>query len=131
MRSLRTSTSGSETRTTDAAAWETGQAIVSAVEGAWLSAPLDDGVVYISNTLAVGMKNPDTLQLVSEFCPSAHLSAGRCDPDGDREILTLRHLEQLKFTECAAVMSVSVTAAKKRYLRALEHLHTTLDRESR
>ncbi len=49
--------------------------------------------------------------------------------DADREILTLRHLEQLKFSDCAAVMSVSLTAAKKRYLRALEQLQATLDRE--
>ena len=51
--------------------------------------------------------------------------------DADREILTLRHLEQLKLAECAAVMSISLTASKKRYLRALEQLHTTLDKELR
>ncbi len=46
--------------------------------------------------------------------------------EGDREILLLRHLEQLKLVECSTVLDISETAAKKRYLRALERLRRVL-----
>jgi len=44
----------------------------------------------------------------------------------DREILTLRHFEQLTNSECAQVLELSPTAASNRYIRALERLRTVL-----
>ncbi len=44
----------------------------------------------------------------------------------DREVLTLRHLEQLSNSECARVLSLKETTATKRYLRALEKLREIL-----
>lgn len=49
----------------------------------------------------------------------------------DREVLTLRYLEEMPAAEVAAVLGVSVEAAKKRALRALEHLREILERESK
>jgi RNA polymerase sigma factor (sigma-70 family) len=46
--------------------------------------------------------------------------------EDDREILLLRHLEQLKLVECAEVLQISQSATKKRYLRALQRLHRSL-----
>ena len=43
-------------------------------------------------------------------------------PPRDREVLVLRHLEQLSTSETAAVLGVSEGAAKLRHLRALERL---------
>ncbi len=47
------------------------------------------------------------------------------DP-ADREVLALRHFEQLSRAEIAAVIGVSEAAAGKRYIRALERLKQAL-----
>jgi RNA polymerase sigma-70 factor (ECF subfamily) len=44
----------------------------------------------------------------------------------DREILTLRHFEQLSGVEAACVLGIEVSAASKRYARALERLSEIL-----
>jgi RNA polymerase sigma-70 factor (ECF subfamily) len=45
----------------------------------------------------------------------------------DREVLVLRHLEQLSVAETAAVLGISAGAVKVRHLRALERLRGLLD----
>ena len=49
-------------------------------------------------------------------------------PPLDREVLALRHFEQLSRSEIATVLGVSEAAAGKRYLRALEKLKQILGR---
>jgi len=44
----------------------------------------------------------------------------------DREVLVLRHLEQLTNGECARVLGLQESAATKRYLRALKRLREIL-----
>jgi RNA polymerase sigma-70 factor (ECF subfamily) len=44
----------------------------------------------------------------------------------DREVLALRHFEQLSNTECARVLELSESAATKRYVRALKRLREIL-----
>ena len=44
----------------------------------------------------------------------------------DREILVLRHFEQLSNGECAKVLGLNVSAATKRYVRALKRLNGIL-----
>jgi RNA polymerase sigma-70 factor (ECF subfamily) len=44
----------------------------------------------------------------------------------DREILALRHFEQLSLAEVAKVLNIKEKAAGKRYLRALERLKNIL-----
>lgn len=46
--------------------------------------------------------------------------------EGDREVLLLRHLEQLSVREMAAVLGVSEGAVKVRHVRALERLRRAL-----
>ena len=46
----------------------------------------------------------------------------------DREILALRHTEQLTSTEIADVLGISDSAARKRYVRALRKLKSTTDK---
>jgi RNA polymerase sigma-70 factor (ECF subfamily) len=48
----------------------------------------------------------------------------------DREILALRHFEQLTSAETAQVLGIKEPAARKRYLRALEELREILLRSS-
>lgn len=40
----------------------------------------------------------------------------------DREILVLRHIEELSISEAAAELNISVDTAKKRHLRAIRRL---------
>src|SRR5205807_7054554 len=44
----------------------------------------------------------------------------------DREVLALRHFEQLSNTETAQVLGLATSAASKRYLRALKRLKEIL-----
>jgi RNA polymerase sigma-70 factor (ECF subfamily) len=44
----------------------------------------------------------------------------------DREVLTLRHFEELSNTEVAQVLGISKTAASNRYIRALERMREIL-----
>jgi DNA-directed RNA polymerase specialized sigma subunit len=46
----------------------------------------------------------------------------------DREVLALRHFEQLSRAEIAQVLDISEGAAGKRYIRALERLKQVLGR---
>ena len=46
----------------------------------------------------------------------------------DREVLALRHFEQLSRAEIAQVIGISEAAAGKRYIRALERLKQILGR---
>jgi RNA polymerase sigma-70 factor (ECF subfamily) len=48
-------------------------------------------------------------------------------PDIDREVLVLRHLEELPSAEVAAVLGISGRAESMRHLRALERLRKLLD----
>jgi RNA polymerase sigma-70 factor (ECF subfamily) len=44
----------------------------------------------------------------------------------DREVLVLRHLEELSNNEAAHILGIDKYAASKRYLRALERLRGVL-----
>lgn len=44
----------------------------------------------------------------------------------DREVLSLRHFEELNNAETAAILGIEKAAASKRYIRALERLKTSL-----
>jgi RNA polymerase sigma-70 factor (ECF subfamily) len=48
-------------------------------------------------------------------------------PEGDREVLVLRYLEQLSTAEAAAVLEVGESAVKMRLLRALQRLRDLLN----
>jgi RNA polymerase sigma-70 factor (ECF subfamily) len=50
-------------------------------------------------------------------------------PERDREVLVLRHLEDLSTAEAAAVLGVSEGAVKVRLLRAVQRLRDLLDQE--
>ena len=50
-------------------------------------------------------------------------------PPRDREILILRHLEQLSIAEISAVLEITEGAVKLRQLRALERFRDLLSHE--
>jgi RNA polymerase sigma-70 factor (ECF subfamily) len=49
------------------------------------------------------------------------------DP-GDRQIIALRHFEELGHAEVAHLLGIDESAASKRYLRAIKRLKVVLDR---
>jgi RNA polymerase sigma-70 factor (ECF subfamily) len=51
-------------------------------------------------------------------------------PDTDREVLTLRHFENLSNQECASVLGIEVKAASIRYIRALKRFQEKLSANS-
>lgn len=51
-------------------------------------------------------------------------------PSHFREVVILRHLEQLSFEEIAGVLKISEAATRSRYRRAVERLHNLLSGDS-
>jgi RNA polymerase sigma-70 factor, ECF subfamily len=63
----------------------------------------------------------------AEIMGSVRLAIDSLDPI-DREVLALRHFEELSNQEVAAILGIHKAAASKRYVRALERLKDALDR---
>ena len=82
--------------------------------------PSSDGLAELFGRLSPSqiVRRGDTIAEVRE-------AMDRLDPV-DREVLALRHFEDLSNIEVAAVIGITPAAASKRYLRALERLATRL-----
>jgi len=75
--------------------------------------------------LTGGVTGPATAAGRAEL--KARLDEALCRMDAaDREVLALRHYEQLTSSEAAQVLGIQERAAAKRYLRALERLREVL-----
>jgi RNA polymerase sigma-70 factor (ECF subfamily) len=89
----------------------------------------------------LGLSEPSTCQLVDQLAASDTSPSGRLErretrervraalqrlPSNDREVVILRHLEQLTLREIAAVLAISEAAAQSRYRRAVERLYAVL-----
>jgi RNA polymerase sigma-70 factor (ECF subfamily) len=68
---------------------------------------------------------PSQVAMQAEFEAKVHEVLDQMDPL-DREILVLRHFEQLSNTESAQVLDLGESAASKRYIRALRRLKAIL-----
>lgn len=66
--------------------------------------------------------------LKDELCQRVLTVLATLDPR-DREVLVMRHLEQMALDEVAAALSISVGAVKMRRLRAVQRLRKALDGE--
>jgi RNA polymerase sigma-70 factor (ECF subfamily) len=75
--------------------------------------------------LTGGATGPATAAERKEAVTRLHEALATIDPV-DREVLALRHYEQLTNAEAAQVLGIQERAAGKRYLRALERLRETL-----
>ena len=75
--------------------------------------------------LTGGITGPATAAEREELIVRLHEALGKMDAV-DREVLALRHYEQLTNAEAAEVLGIQERAAGKRYLRALERLRETL-----
>ena len=48
----------------------------------------------------------------------------------DREIIIMRHFEQMDYNDCAAILNISLEAVKMRYYRALKRLKALIEQFS-
>src|SRR5262249_1999803 len=68
---------------------------------------------------------PSEVAMREEMTGSLQAALDRMDPL-DREVLVLRHFEQLSNAEAALVLEIGASAASKRYVRALQKLKEIL-----
>jgi RNA polymerase sigma-70 factor (ECF subfamily) len=85
----------------------------------------DESAVELASRLLDLSASPSERLLLSELRQRVREALGRLPPR-DREVLMLRHLEQLTTAETAAVLGVSEGAVKTRHLRALQRLRDLL-----
>ena len=74
----------------------------------------------------IGAAEPSEEAVRAELRERLQAVLERLSPE-DREVVSLRHFEQLSTEETAAVLGISAAAAGKRYVRALTRLRRLLD----
>ena len=80
---------------------------------------------FIATQLVARFSSANSILQREELCKRLHELLDRLEPV-DREILVLRHFEQLTNVECAQILRLSKTAASNRYVRALERLRAVI-----
>lgn len=86
----------------------------------------DESVAELASCLVDSASNPLNRLVREELQQRVRLAIDKL-PDAYREILVLRHLEQLSTVEAASVLEIGSSAAKMRHLRAVERLKALLD----
>lgn len=89
----------------------------------------DGGSSLRSIQLADSLTTPSQYAMREESAAAVRELLDKLDPI-DREVLVLRHLEELSNKEVAEVLGIDKYAASKRYLRALARLRTLMRVES-
>lgn len=85
----------------------------------------DESAIELARCLINSGSSPSKQMLRDEEKRRVHAALARLKPN-DREVLVLRHLEQLPVREIAAILKLSEGAVKVRHLRALDRLRTFL-----
>ena len=88
----------------------------------------DCSAIHLAQQIATSATGPSRHLVRKELRGRIRAILGEL-PDLDREILILKHLEELTNPECAAVLRITVVAVKKRYLRALSRVRSLMGRE--
>ncbi len=81
--------------------------------------------VLLAGHLCAGISSPSQQAMKNELRIEIHQALETMDAV-DREVLVLRHFEQLSTAETAQVLGLSKSAAGSRYLRALDRLRDFL-----
>jgi len=85
----------------------------------------DWSVGQLAQRLQTSTNNPSARLRRAENCRRLRNALERL-PELDREVLVLRHLEQLEPKDIAAVLGITPRAESMRHLRALERLRRLL-----
>jgi RNA polymerase sigma-70 factor (ECF subfamily) len=97
-------------------------------EARWDPALPDESALELAGRLLARGSSPSARLLRHELRDRVQAALARL-PAADREVLVLRHLEQLSTREIAAVLGVTEGAIYTRHLRALERLRGLLGDE--
>jgi RNA polymerase sigma-70 factor (subfamily 1) len=87
----------------------------------------DDSVMLLAKRVAAGQSSPSRQAIRKEAQERVRQALEQLD-NGDRELLILKYLEQLRTREIAAVLQIGEGAVRMRHLRALERLRELLGR---
>jgi RNA polymerase sigma-70 factor (ECF subfamily) len=80
----------------------------------------------LAQQLLAGLTSPTQAAIRAEMQLKLQDALNSMDPI-DREVVVLRHFEELNNIETAAVLGIELSAAGKRYLRAIRRLKAILD----
>ena len=80
----------------------------------------------LAQHLLAGLTSPTQAAVRAELQLKLQEALNGLDPV-DREVVVLRHFEELNNVETAAVLGIEPSAASKRYLRAVRRLKAVLD----
>jgi RNA polymerase sigma-70 factor (ECF subfamily) len=80
----------------------------------------------LAQQLLAGLTSPTQAAVRAEMQLRLQEALNSMDPI-DREVVVLRHFEELNNLETAAVLGIEPSAASKRYLRAIRRLKAILD----
>jgi RNA polymerase sigma-70 factor (ECF subfamily) len=95
-------------------------------DGLWIN---DDSEHELANQLVTGSLSPGSRLMQAEMLARVREALGQLAP-ADREVLVLRHLEQLSVEEIAQVLGITKVAVTTRHFRALERLREVLGDDS-
>ena len=84
----------------------------------------------VSPLLAASITSPSGVAVREESAALICRLLAEMEPI-DREILMLRHFEQLSNNDAAAVLGIAVTAASNRYMRALQRLRQMVEQREK
>jgi RNA polymerase sigma-70 factor (ECF subfamily) len=90
----------------------------------------DDSVQQLASRLMAHGSSPSAALQRRDLQERLRTALSRL-AERDREVLILRHLEQLSVKEIAAVLGISEGAVKVRHVRALERLRQVLNEDDR
>jgi RNA polymerase sigma-70 factor (ECF subfamily) len=80
----------------------------------------------LAQQLLAGLTSPTQAAIRGEMQLRLQEALNSMDPI-DREVVVLRHFEELSNTEAAEVLGIETAAASKRYIRAIRRLKAILD----
>jgi len=89
----------------------------------------DESAMQLAHRLIAAGTSPSRRLIRDELRQRVRAALETASPR-DREILVMRHLEEMSAAEIAATLGITERAAKARHTRALERLRSLLDEDS-
>ena len=97
-------------------------------EARWAPEVPDESALELASRLLARSSSPSARLRREEVCVRVQAALAQL-AEHDREVLVLRHLEQLSTREIAAVLGITEGAVRTRHLRALERIRILLGKE--
>jgi RNA polymerase sigma-70 factor (ECF subfamily) len=98
-------------------------------ERAWSLSLSDRSANGLAGLLVAGGTSPSRRLIRKELRERVQSAMDQLNPR-DRELLVMRHVEEMSAAEIGALLGISAGAVRTRHVRALERLRALLDEES-